>query len=637
MGGTGQGGPAAGGREDAVSWQAAWSTGNATASGGGTAVSGVYNDNSTTVLPAEVSRAAAETAAPAGLDSFPVHTGPFVGRAGDLERLDAALAGPGAALVRAVHGLGGVGKSTLAAHWAATRPHGHRPVRWITADSPASVQQGLVSLATALQPALSKVLTVDALAEFAVQWLATHTGWLVVLDNVNDPADIAPLVTRAPGGRFLITSRLANPWTDPASLIRLDVLEPAESLELLTRIVTARHTARDLSGAGELCEELGHLPLAVEQAAAYIAETGITPRAYLDLLARYPTDMFRDGETGRTPERTIARIWRITLDRLSSVPLTGELLRVLAWYAPADIPRTLLTPLGKPPALNKAIGRLAAHNMLTTAPATGALGLHRLLQTVARTPDPDDPHRTPSLIHHAHRQATDALREALPASFDSPADWPAWRTLLPHIDALTDRTHPDNDTTATTALLSRAGCYLDNQGQTIRAVRHLQRAHTTAELLLGPDHPDTLRSRNNLASAHDSAGDLGLAIPLYEQNLTDRARVLGADHPETLLSRNNLAYAYNSAGDLSRAIPLHEQNLADSIRVLGADHPDTLLSRNNLAHAYSAGDLDRAIPLFEQNLTDSIRVLGEQHPLTVAIRKNLTAALTERDNRAGES
>ena len=83
-------------------------------------------------------------------------------------------------------------------------------------------------------------------------------------------------------------------------------------------------------------------------------------------------------------------------------------------------------------------------------------------------------------------------------------------------------------------------------------------------------------------------GDLGRAIPLYEQTLTDIVRVLGADHPSTLVSRNNLAGAYQAVGDLGRAIALYEQTLTDTVRVLGADHPSTLGSRNNLAGAYQA-------------------------------------------------
>ena len=147
------------------------------------------------------------------------------------------------------------------------------------------------------------------------------------------------------------------------------------------------------------------------------------------------------------------------------------------------------------------------------------------------------------------------------------------------------------------------------------------------EKLLGPDHPDTLASRNNLAGAYRAAGDLGRAIPLYTQNLTDRERILGPNHPDTLASRNNLAYAYESAGDLGRAIPLYTQTLTDSERILGPDHPQTLTSRNNLAGAHeSAGDLGRAIPLFTQTLTDRERILGPDHPQTLASRNNLAYA-----------
>ena len=136
-----------------------------------------------------------------------------------------------------------------------------------------------------------------------------------------------------------------------------------------------------------------------------------------------------------------------------------------------------------------------------------------------------------------------------------------------------------------------------------------------AERVLGPDHPDTLASRNNLANAYQEAGRAAEAIPLHEQTLADRERVLGPDHPDTLTSRNNLAAAYQEAGRAAEAIPLHEQTLADRERVLGPDHPDTLASRNNLAIAYrAAGRAAEAIPLHEQTLADRERVLGPDHP-----------------------
>ena len=145
--------------------------------------------------------------------------------------------------------------------------------------------------------------------------------------------------------------------------------------------------------------------------------------------------------------------------------------------------------------------------------------------------------------------------------------------------------------------------------------RWVERATAT----LGPDHPQTLTSANNLAGAYQAAGDVGRAIALYEQTLADTRRVLGPDHPQTLTAANNLAGAYQAAGDLGRALPLYEQTLTDTRRVLGPDHPQTLTGANNLAGAYrAAGDLGRALPLYEQTLTEREQALGPDHP-TVAV------------------
>lgn len=504
-------------------WQEVLRSGDATATGGGIAVSGIYN--STVHLAPGVLRPPAEVEARAGLDDLPHGPGLFVGRGDELERLDAALAAPGAALVQAVHGLGGIGKSTLAAHWAATRPHGHAPVRWITADSSAAVRQGLADLATALQPVLARALPVEALAEWGLQWLASHAGWLIVLDNVTDPADIAGLPARARGGRFLITSRLATAWSDAVTLVRLDVLHPDESLALLTRIATATNPGRSLEGAADLCEELGHLPLAVEQAAAYLAQNPLTtPRTYLELLSRYPTAMYRQGAATTPAERTIARIWNITLDRITHLqPQASDLLRTLAWYAPDHIPATLAVRPDDPPAMHTALGLLTAYNLITPDPATQTLAVHRLVQALARTPDP---HRTPTLITQARDQATTSLHTVLPTTWTSPVTWPTWRTLLPHIDALTDHTTQDSDTATTADILNRTAGFLADQGQPTRAITHFQRSLSCWTRVLGEDHLSTLSSRNNLAYAYESVGDLARAIPLYEQTLTDAERVL---------------------------------------------------------------------------------------------------------------
>ena len=582
-------------------------------------------------------RAVADVPATAGPVGVPGHVPLFTGREVELAALGRALeAGPGA-VVHAVHGLGGIGKSALAARYALLHAGEYTQVVWITAEDPVELEAGLRRFALALEPHLDQALASEALAERATAWLGAHDGWLLILDNVTSAGDIGSLLGRLSlsTGRFLVTSRTAVGWQRlGAQTMRLDVLEPAQALNLLAK--TIGPTAQGTEGGVELCAYLGFLPLAIVQAGAYIAQNqdgaGSGVRWYLRLLARAPAAAFACGDEQMDPQQTLARIWRVTLDKLASTPLAGEVLRILAWFAPDAIPAALLQ--GPQPGLNEAIGRLAAYNLVTRTVGDPVslgqgpgLAVHRLVQAVTRTPDPYDPHRTPDAITRARDTATTLLDTAMPGVPEDIATWSAWRRLVPHIDALAEYATPDTDTDITARLLNQAGRFLHAQGAVDRATNNFARAHHAYARVLGEDHPDTLGTRNNLASAYESAGDLGRAIPLYEAGLTDSIRVRGKDHPGTLTSRNNLAYAYQAAGDLGRAIRLYEATLADFNRVLGKDHPHTLSSRHNLAYAYEcAGDLERAIPLYEAIVADFNRVLGEDHPRTLTSRNNLAVA-----------
>ncbi|MEV0360250.1 tetratricopeptide repeat protein [Nocardia sp. NPDC050697] len=583
-------------------------------------------------LPPEAFESIAEVEAPSGIDNLPPRPGSFVGRDTEIDNLTTVFTGPGPVVVTAVHGLGGVGKSTLVAHWAANSAHGYAPIVWITADTVTEITAGLVGFATRLQPALAQAMEAEQLAERALQWLATHTGWLLVLDNVDDITTIASVLARVgTGGRVVITSRRASGWQLGTSIVRLNVLNPDESLRLLTALLTATGP-RDADGAAELCAELGHLPLAIEQAGAYLAQDPfLTPRDYLQLLADYPADMFGQADVDTGSERTIARTWRVTLDRITDIePAAVELLRTVSWYAPDAIPLILC----QDPALDlrthsTARGLLAAYNMITPHPATGTISVHRLVQAVARTPDPTDPHRGWNAIERACIRAAETLHSCLPDRED-PVTWSTWRALLPHIETLTSRI-PASDEPATTNLIVRirsfSGLFMLDQGLHVSAMAHLHQAFSDCERVLGHDHPNTLTSCHNLAGAYETAGRIADAIQLYEQTLADRERVLGADHPDTLTTRNNLVHVAQAAGRIIDVIHLCEQGLVDSERIFGAEHLDTLIARSNLAYAYQAvGRIAEAIPLYEQTLTDSERILGHDHRNTLLFRSNVAAA-----------
>jgi len=595
---------------------------------------GATIDARTIHLPAEAARAPAGVTAERGLHNLPAPASPvFVDRQEDLAQLDVVMSQEPPVSPPVVHGLGGTGKSTLALHFAHRNRDRYNPIWWISADSPASVTTGLAELAARLNPYQNLTATTSAEgAAWAIGWLQAHDGWLLVLDDADSPRSIEPVLGTLTAGRHLITSRRATGWHRAARLLPLATLPPDDALELLMRITGPGDDAAR-APLGQLAAELGYLPLALEQAAAYIQYTAISPAACLDRLHRYPARMFAApaspdtaGESGR--QRTIARIWQLSMQAIAAEqPLAGDILRTLAWLSPDPIPRDLAYCVHDDPlTVDDALALLHAYSMITLTPQS--ITVHRLVQAVARIPDPADPHRTPEAISQARDRAAQLLLAALPPDplFNVPG-WPRWRELLPHILALTDHIGPGQDTPTTASILLAASAFLQADGHFDQAITCARRAAGACQHMQGPDSTDTLTARSFLASAYRAAGDLTAAAPLHQQNLADCERVLGADHPETLVARANLGYLCALQDQPARALELHERNLTDYERVHGPDHPRTLNARANLASSYRAlGNLARAIELHQQSVTEYARVYGTGHSETITARSNLAYA-----------
>ena len=223
---------------------------------------------------------------PPGVGRIPVTPGIFVGRDAEWERLDAAVARTdGRTTVVAVHGPAGVGKSALVARYAELRADRFAPVWWITANTAGAVHAGLAELALALAPHTAGSAA-DQRVESSVRWLASHDGWLLVLDDVTAVGDAAPVLGRVRTGTVVITSRMGG-WRGMTT-VAVDVLPEDEAAALLCQSVRQEWPEADLTGARTLCAELGRLPSAIDQAGAYLAQHRVTPSAYLARLARFP-------------------------------------------------------------------------------------------------------------------------------------------------------------------------------------------------------------------------------------------------------------------------------------------------------------------------------------------------------------
>jgi tetratricopeptide (TPR) repeat protein len=573
----------------------------------------------------------------------------FLPRAGLLAELDRV--GAGVSVVHAATGLPGAGTTQLAAAYARAKlAAGWRLVAWVNAESTGSLLAGLAAVADAVG------LSDDSPGRGAAdagqvlrRYLETDGDrCLLVFDDAEDPAALRPFIPAGGAARVLLTSA-GQPMADLGTSIQVDVFSIEEALAFLA----GRTGLNDEAGAAAVAAQLGSLPLPLAQAAAVIGAEHLGYGAYLKRLHALQAGDYLAREDRQAYPRNFAEAVLLCLESVLATDQSGmctRLMQIIAVLSPAGTRRELLYSAGQAGVLangrhrvtaalvDRALARLAERSLLTFSLDGKTVIVHRLVSRIVR-----DGLARQGWLMPICRAAASLLEVRAQALAGSP-DRPAVRDIPEQVTALLDNTagsagETDKELARVLLRLRFLALYHlielgDSASQAIAVGEPL-----TADLewMLGPDHLDTLNSRNSLAAAYQAAGRVAEAIPLFEQALIGRERLLGPDHPDTLNSRNNLANAYQDAGRVAEAIALHEQTLAACERLLGADDPSTLTSQGNLAAAYqAAGRVAEAIGLFEQTLAARSRVLGVDHPDTRTSRNNLANAYREA-GRAAEA
>jgi tetratricopeptide (TPR) repeat protein len=554
--------------------------------------------------------------------NLPARNPGFTGRGGLLAAVRERLLAGDKAVVQALQGMGGVGKTQLAIEYAYRSAGAYDLGWWVDAEQAGLIGDQFAALGAALG-CVQAGAGVEAVRAAVLGELRERGRWLLVFDNAETPADIRPWLPGG-GGHVLITSR-ERTWTEVAAPVEVDVLARDESVALLQDRVPGLGTA----DADRLAAQLGDLPLAVAQAAGFMAETSTSAVQYLDLLRTQAGTLLDQAAPGSSYPRSLAAATRLAAGRLDDEdPAAAQLASLCAFLAPEPIPEDLFTGApgelpgqlaaraADPLAWRQTLARLARQSLARVDPR--GLLMHRLTQAILR-----DRLTTEQAAARACAEAV--LAAADPGDPPNPVTWPRWAQLMPHLLSA--------DLAATGSpglrwMACNACWYLLARGDT-------RTAHDLATDLrqhwrdrLGDDHENTLAAAAYLAVALRNMGRYAEARKLDEDTLARSRRVLGDDHEQTLSSANNLANDLTNLGEHQMARELNEDTLARFRRVLGDDHFATLGSANNLAiDLRNLGEHQAARELDEDTLARRRRVLGDDHPSTLASANGLAADL----------
>ncbi|MFE6483489.1 FxSxx-COOH system tetratricopeptide repeat protein [Streptomyces sp. NPDC057757] len=547
----------------------------------------------------------------------------FTGRNELITQLHARLADRRAAIVpQAFFGLGGVGKTQLAVEYIYRYQSQYQLIWWINSEDPALVRSSIAALAPHLgleagpsgDEALPLVL--DALRRGS-----PYRRWLLVFDNADRPEDLEEFFPSGEG-HILITSRNQS-WAGHAHPISVDVFARDESISFLQR----RAPGMPTEDASRLADALGDLPLAVEQAGAWHAETAMSVDEYLELLHEHAGRLLDTSVPSGYPHSVVAT-WNLSMERLAQrSPAAVQLLRLCSCMAPEPISWTLLrsaafAPLPSPLAealrdpvelglATREIGRLA---LARIDHRSNSLQMHRLVQAVLfNQMTPEEQEDTYHLTHVL-------LAAADPHEPEDNENWRRYSELRPHIRPTRS---VECDEREVRDLVLNEVRYLYLHGDYTGGVELAEFARKEWQQRLGDDHPQTVRITRSYATLIRNFGRFEEARDLNAELLERARRVLGEDHEETLAIANSSGGDLRVLGEFEQAADRDADTLERLTGTFGRDYPLALMSAAN--HALNLRLLGRfaeALALDADTYERRARTFGPDDPMTLVVAAN---------------
>ena len=592
----------------------------------------------------------ASRAEPSGVWNVPYRRNPhFTGRDDLLDRIQQQLTPPQqsdstqarrVALTQpqAIKGLGGIGKTQVALEYAYRSRDLERYTHtfWINAATEETVITSFMEIAELL-PLFSEKDEADQqkLMEAIKRWLERcEQSWLLIFDNADDLSLVRKYLPQQGNGSILLTTR-ANAVGSLAAAVEVETMGFFEGTQLLLRRAQRFQHASDeeVNQAGNIVIRLDHFPLALDQAGAYLEETGCSFTDYLEIYQNHRNALLaRRGEQAVNYPASVATTWSLSFQKVQQKsPAAAELLQLCAFLAPDRIPEELIKDgAAHWPSLlkqvatdrfefNQMIEELLKFSLVKRLVGDRALNIHRLVQAVQM--DAMEPQTQRQWAESVVR----AVNDVFPKDSQDTAAWPQCLRYLDQAQACHKLIeHYGLAFIEGASLLNRAGLYLDDHALYAIAEPLYQCALAIKEEQLGPEHPSTSSSLNNLAELYENQGRYNEAEPLFKRALAIDTSVYGAEHVEVATDLNNLAHLYQTQGRYNEAEPLYQRALAIKKQQSGPEHPSTASSLNNLAGLYRVqGKYSEAELLYQHALAIYEQQLGPKHPSTASSLNNL--------------
>ncbi len=534
-----------------------------------------------------------------------------------LKELRGAFAsGNTASLRQCLMGLGGAGKTGLALEYCYRNASEYAIVWWIRSENPETLSTDYAALAAKLGLPEADAKEQPAIVAAVRDALQHRHDWLLIFDNANAPDDLLDLLPSS-RGHVLITSR--NPaWRRVATPLPVTKWLPEVAIEFLLK----RTGQTDAQAAGEVAQEVDYLPLALEQAGAYIDSTATTLSSYLILYRKHRLTLLRRGRTQVANRATVETTWELAFQQIEKEsPAAAALVNLCAFFAPDDIPRDMIVagaddlpePLRETVAdelsFEDAIGVIRRYSLIEST-GGASLSMHRLVQAVARSRlDAEGQKRWAEA-------ALEIVNSAFPFDGNDVRTWTECARLLPHARSAMDFAQSlEVGSESTARLSSHLGTYLKGRAEYEEAKAAYERALMIGEKAFGPDHPTFAIMVNNIGSVLQDLGDLAGAKAAYERALKINEKAFGPDHPTVATRVNNLGAVLRALGDLAGAKAAFERALKIDEKALGPDHQAVAIRVNNLGSVLQdSGDLAGAKAAFERALKIDEKAFGPDHP-----------------------